>query len=200
MTTPIIIGLTGFRQVGKSSVADHLVENHGFQRLHPFEGGKVACRAYFSHIGATEDEARRMTDGDLKDKPSSYLPDEQTPRYFMERFGYFMGVELGPEWTLGRELDRVKNSGQGGRYVVESIVYEVDALRNAGGAVVRINREGVGISGLKTDAAVREIVPDADFDNSGQCKTDMAERFDEMLRSIGIDLRVEEPDFEMALG
>lgn len=141
-----------------------------------------------------------MTDGDLKDLPSPYLPEEQTPRYFMERFGHFMGVGLGPDWTLGRELERLKNLGATGRYVVESIVYEVDALRSAGGAVVRINREGVGISGLKTDAAVRDIVPDADFDNSGSCKSDMAERFDEMLRSIGIDLRAEEPDLEMALG
>jgi hypothetical protein len=78
--TPPIIGLAGQRGVGKSLITRHLIDSHGFRSIHPFSGGKAACRGYFEYLGATAEEAQRMTDGDLKDRPSAILPEAQTPR------------------------------------------------------------------------------------------------------------------------
>lgn len=94
-----IIALFGRRQVGKSHIADHLVNHHDFVRLHPFNPGKAGLRAVYEAAGATPEQARRMTDTDLKDVPVGFLPKRdlstpnmmQDPKVFSETFarGYF---------------------------------------------------------------------------------------------------------------
>lgn len=84
MTT--IIALFGRRQVGKSHIADHLVKNKDFIRLHPFNPGKAGLRAVYEAVGATQEQARRMTDTDLKDVPVGFLPkrDLSTPNAMLD--------------------------------------------------------------------------------------------------------------------
>lgn len=101
---PTIIALFGRRQVGKSHIADHLVDTHGFVRLHPFNPGKAGLRAVYEAVGTTADQARRMTDTDLKDVPVGFMPKKdlstpnkmQNPTFFAETFaqGYleYLGI------------------------------------------------------------------------------------------------------------
>lgn len=213
----IIIGLKGGRGVGKSKVADHLVKNHGFSRVHPFDGGKAASRAYFMHIGATEEEAWRMTDGDLKDVPSPLLPiitnpehvipgkcelgDHYMPRFFMEKFGKCMGIEMGPEFTIGMELRRHlgKDPGEQKRLVVESIVYEAPELRALGGKIIEVQREIEGVerpAGMETDKFVSAVGTDHVFDNCSADLATMRAEFDALLQEI---FELEEPEPVMAL-
>lgn len=152
MSAGKLIGLTGKRHVGKTTAANILVDN-GFRRIHAFDGGKAACRGYFEHLGADPETARRMTDGDLKDAPSDLLPGRATPRDFMEPFGRWMGVDMGVPWTLGAEIKRAMAMAPGAPLVAESMVYEADYFREAGGVIIRIVRPGsVGPEGASTDA------------------------------------------------
>ncbi|WP_149759984.1 hypothetical protein [Neomesorhizobium albiziae] len=145
-----------------------MVGAYGFVRAHPFEGGKVAAMAYFMHVGATEDEACRMVYGDLRDKPSPYLPGAAFPRSFLEKFGHFMGVSMGADWTLGKEFDLAWRKHSGRPLVVESVVYEAPAIRAVGGMLVRIVRPGhSGPTGIRSDAAQAEIDVDATIVNDG---------------------------------
>ncbi|QKV20223.1 hypothetical protein [Oricola thermophila] len=163
-----LIGLTGKRGVGKTEAANHLVDMLGYGRIHPFGGGKAAAIGYFMHLGATHDEACRMVHGDLRDAPSDLLPDRVPPRHFLERFGRFMGVEMGSAWTLGAELAAASRSDPGVPIVVESVVYEAPTIRAAGGVIVRILRPGVdGPVGICTDAEQGAIAVDAEIVNDG---------------------------------
>lgn len=203
----VIIGLSGKRQVGKSHIARHLVEQHGFSRLHPFDGGKAASRGYFRHLGIDEETALRMTDGDLKDVPSPILPvisnpehgtvgEHYKPRFWMEKFGQFMGAQLGPEWTIEREIDRHLRLGQPFRLVAESIVYEAETLRRMGGVIIRVEREvdaALAISGLETDKFGAEIVPDHVLKNDGETLDDLYGQVDELLRET-LGLRQDEAE------
>jgi hypothetical protein len=191
--TGLIIGLSGRRGVGKSRVADHLVEQHGFSRIHPFQGGKAACVGYFVHVGATPEEAARMVNGDLKDKPCSLLPNNQTPRYFMERFGQFMGVQMGPAWTIGQEIRLALERDPDARLIAESIVYEVDVIRQMGGVIVEITRDGSTLTDLETDKATALITPDMRFENNGNSLIRLAGEVDDLVERVMEHL---EPDPE----
>lgn len=182
-----IIGLTGYRQSGKSTVSAHLRERHGFHALHAFAGGKVACEAWFQHIGADADIAARMVHGDLRDTPSPLLPCRRdddgvhahaTPRFFMEMFGNFMGDMMGPEWTAGTEFQRLARLGVTTDIVADSVVYEEEVIRSHGGIIIRIDRAGTAGKGMKSDAAVDRIEPDAVFVNDHDTVEAMLHAFD----------------------
>lgn len=162
----LMIGLTGRRNVGKTTVADALVEACGFVRVHAFDGGKEAAFAYFRHCGADTATAARMIWGDLKDRPSDLLPGAVAPRHFLEKFGRFMGQEMGVDWTLGLEVARARRAGK--PIVVESLVYEADWFRRQGGIVVRVERPGhQGPVGCESDAVQATIEADHVLVNDG---------------------------------
>lgn len=158
----IMIGLTGKRNVGKTTVADLLEEEFGFSRAHAFDGGKEASFAYFKHITGDVETARRMVWGDLKDQPSAYLPGNVAPRYFLERFGQFMGVDMGVDWTLAMEVNRLRRLSPRTPIVVESLVYEAPWFKAQGGFVVRVERPGhEGPAGVESDAVQAAVAADA---------------------------------------
>lgn len=193
----IILGLAGLRRAGKSTAADHLVAAHGFVRLHPFDGGKAAARGYYMHIGIDEDTAWRMTDGDLKDTPCELLPGNATSRDFLEPFGKFMGVSMGADWTIGRELLRHQALGHE-RIIAESVVYEDQVVRGMGGVIWRLNKEGrEPVHGLDTDAYTMAMACDLEIDNDGS-KEELYEKLDISLEQHLARLADAEAEFAIA--
>ena len=190
-----ILGLTGYRQTGKSTIAAHLKAEHGFVAAHVFAGGKAATEAYFRHLGADDETAHRMVHGDLRDQPSPFLPlrvdlpsgaspEHHSPRFFMEMFGNFMGETLGADWTAGLELKRIQAENPGRDILIESVVYEAEAIRAAGGTIIRIDRPGTSGRGLKTDRAVETITPDAIFTNEHADVASMLAEFDRRFLEV----------------
>jgi hypothetical protein len=158
---PLLLGITGKRNVGKSTVANLLESKYGFARVHAFDGGKMAAEAYFRHITGLAPMAERMVYGDLKDVPSPYLPGNAAPRYFLEKFGNFMGVTLGVEWTLAMEIARVRRETPNAPIVVESVVYEAPWFKAQGGFVLRLERpEHEGPAGIASDSVQAAIEAD----------------------------------------
>lgn len=150
----MIIAFTGRRHAGKSTAAKYLRDKHGFVPAHAFGIGKRMAEQYFFEVTGHADLADRMVNGDLKDQPSEYLPGNATPRLFMERFGQFMGVQMGPEWTLGMEVRRY---GPGVDLVFESIIYESEPLRKMGAVIVRLGRLGYDHPSVDSDATQAAI-------------------------------------------
>ena len=169
-----MIGFMGGRGVGKSTLAHHLVQAHGFARAHPFDGGKAASLAYFMHLGASLEHAESMIMGAMKDAPCPLLPldhdgQHYAPRYFLEKFAAFMGNDLGDAWTLGKEIERLQDDGCD-RIIFESIAFEAERFQEIGGIIIEIQplniRKEHMIVGVETDGAVRRIVPDHVFQNN----------------------------------
>lgn len=186
---PFMIGLTGLRGVGKSSVADILEEQHGFNRAHAFDGGKEAAVAYFEHVTGDAHRAERMVFGDLKDVPCPDLPGGVAPRYFLERFGHFMGVTMGVEWTLAMEVRRLTRDAPNAPIVVESLVYEAPWFRDNGGVIVRVVRPGhVGPAGVESDEVQAGIAADHTLVNDGDLAA-LQGSVASMLWAIGRSLR-----------
>lgn len=167
----MIIAFTGKRNVGKTTAANYLVEKHGYIRAHPFNPGKAMCKTYYMYCGASEDEAERMINGDMKDSPSPYLPGNSTSRFLMEEWGMFSGKVLGPAWTLGIELKKIQREQPDKNIVIESLVYEEPWVRVhfPNTVVVRIIRQQESDVGYtkNTDAAEKEITVNYVLKNKG---------------------------------
>ncbi|NZD50573.1 hypothetical protein [Rhizobium leguminosarum] len=159
--SPLLIGITGKRNVGKSTVAGLLEQRYGFARAHAFDGGKEAALHYFAHIVGDIVYADRMVYGDLKDVSSPYLPGNAAPRFFLEKFGQFMGVEMGVEWTLAMEVARIRRETPNAPIVVESLVYEAPWFKAHGGFVLRLVRPDFeGPAGVESDKVQAGIAAD----------------------------------------
>lgn len=151
----LIIGLTGARNVGKTTVADMMI-GLGFIKRHTFNSGKAMCKVYYIYRGAPEDVAERMINGDLKDVPSPYLPGNATSRLFMEKVGKFMPSVMGVEWTMGSEL--LLTEQEQANCVFESVVYEADYFVKQGGIIIRVVRpDAKRVEGVETDAAQAQV-------------------------------------------
>ncbi len=177
----LLIGLTGMRGVGKTTIAERMMKDYDFLSAHGAGPMREMAQLYFRMCGYPPSVAWAMTFGDLKDKPMELLPHGEKPRVFLENFGQFMGANLGPEWTLGVAL-RNMPPGVDIDIVIESVVYEADFLRERGGKIVRVTRFGhQRPKGLHTDGAQGRIQHDWLIDNSGT-REQLTEHVHAMMR------------------
>lgn len=167
---PLIIGFTGRRGVGKSEAARVVHSMGGFSLLHTFGIGKLMTIAYFMGIGYSQEDAKEMVDGKYKRFPAMKMPAQVTPQWFMERFGHFMGVELGPEFTIGVWFNKYMELYPENNIVLESIVYEANWVRQQYGPrfkLIRITRLAIDEVNPLSDAGVARIIPDFTINNNG---------------------------------
>lgn len=138
---PMRIGFCGITGAGKSEAARHLIERHNFQRG-KFAGAlKAMLRALLAYRGVDSAMIERMVEGDFKESPTAAL-NGRSPRQAMET--------LGTEW--GRQLvhrDIWINTEMDAKASIPCVVFddvryenEAEAIRNAGGALIRIIRPG----------------------------------------------------------
>lgn len=159
-----VIAFTGLAGSGKSTAAAHLVAA-GWQRVR-FAG---PLKAMMAALGCTHAEI----DGPLKEQPCALLGGK-TPRHAMQTIGTEWGRDLISQdlWirAWNAALSRVP---PGVSVVVDDCRFpnEVDAVRAAGGVLVRIERPGAGTASvhsseqhaLPADAVLRNDHAPADL-------------------------------------
>lgn len=135
----MIIGLTGYAGSGKSTIARNMFAFSPKKFARPL---KAMMRALLLEQGVDDDTIRRMIEGDLKERPSPFL-NMQTPRHAMQTLGTDWGRALICEnlWADAalRDLHPAIS------YVFDDVRFdnEADAIRKAGGKIVRLHRSGV---------------------------------------------------------
>lgn len=143
-----VIGLTGLAGSGKSTVANHLVDEWGGHRV-PFAAPlKRMLRTFLEDQGAGLAVACRLTDGDLKEEPSDLLGGA-TPRRAMQTLGTEWGRGLSSSlwidaWRRAVE-DRAWKEAVDGETVLivaDDVRFpnEVEAIRSLGGMIIRVER------------------------------------------------------------
>lgn len=167
---PVVIGLySSVMQSGKSTVAQYLVENHGFVVV-KFAGIlKGMCRHFLGMIGVDPRTVERMIEGDLKEVPVPGF--EFTPRHLM--------ITLGSDW--GRQavedglwiklaLAQVQCATDAGQSVVVDDMRfpnEHAALKAVGASLVRITRPGVQSTVSASEGLLDAYTFDHELINSG---------------------------------
>lgn len=148
----LIIGFVGAIGSGKTSAASYLIHHRGYTRGKFANGLKEMLRTFLSYRGVDASLIERMLEGDLKEVSTPYLND-RTPRHAMETLGTEWGRQcIATNLWVDTELEAKRGAAL---LVFDDVRYanEADAIRNAGGAVVRITRPGaVAKTGHSSDA------------------------------------------------
>lgn len=172
-----IVGFCGLAGSGKTTLAEHLVQHHGFVRV-PFAGPLKAMAAAF---GLTSAEMA----GALKEEPCETLCGK-TPRQFMQLLGTEFGRELigAGLWvnawrrSAARYLEDALVDGVPFRIVCDDVRFgnEAAAIRALGGRVVMLMRRGAGSkSGFSHPSEALDFVPDKLIGNDGAVESALAE-------------------------
>ncbi|MBR0867323.1 hypothetical protein ACVIWV_005754 [Bradyrhizobium diazoefficiens] len=154
----IVIGLKGFIGSGKTTVARHLIERHGFVRGRFAGALKDMLRAYLRYRHCDEATIERMIEGDLKEQPSPWLGGK-SPRHAMEGLGGLWGRDhMGSDFWIGTETDKLYIETPH-RVVFEDVRHanEGEAIDRMGGWVVEIVRPGLIPQEHRTEKAQVEV-------------------------------------------
>ncbi|KRR21695.1 hypothetical protein [Bradyrhizobium retamae] len=129
----IVVGLKGLIGSGKTTVARHLIEKHGFVRGRFAGALKDMLRAFLRYRGCDEATIERMIDGDLKEEPSDWL-NGKTPRHAMEGLGKPWGRDwMSPDLWIATETDKLWIEQP------ERVLFEDCRHANEGVAIERMN-------------------------------------------------------------
>lgn len=164
-----LIAFTGLAGSGKSTAALHLVERHGYVRLR-FAG---PLKAMMAALGLSP----RQIDGALKETPCELLCGK-TPRLAMQTIGTEWGRNIIGEdlWTRAwrAAFDRLPPSALA---VVDDCRFpnEAEAVRAAGGMIVRIDRPGSGAGAAGHASEGQDIPSDRTIRNEGRLSDFLAE-------------------------
>lgn len=160
----MLIAFVGHAGTGKTSAAMHLVQKHGFTRRRFAEPLKQMLFSFYLAAGLDDEDAiRDRIDGALKETPDPYL-NGKTPRHAMQTLGTEWGRNCidGDLWvtTLMERISAYDN------VVIDDCRFdnEAVAVREAGGKIIRLLRDGYGpINGHASDAlAIRTTDDDID--------------------------------------
>jgi hypothetical protein len=150
-TQRTIVAFTGLAGSGKSTAAAYLVERHGFQRVR-FAG---PLKAMMVALGCTHEQI----DGSEKETPCDLLGGK-TPRHAMQTLGTEWGRNLiTPDLWIRAWQNAVAKVPAGVPVVVDDCRFpnEAEAVRFAGGVIVRIERPGAGTASVH--ASEQHVLP-----------------------------------------
>lgn len=174
-----LIGLTGYKGSGKTTVARYLEDRHGYTRL-PFA---AVIKDMLRAMGLSEEQVN----GDLKETPSELLCGK-TPRFAMQT--------LGTEWgrdTIGKDLWLNMWSARAApvhKVVVDDIRFLSEAQRviGDGGIVVRVNRPDTVGDGHSSETELDRIFPHYEVYNHNE-KEVLFRRVDTVLLTHKVRMR-----------
>lgn len=133
-----LVALAGPKFCGKTSVAKHLIEKHGFVKFSFAD----PLRAMLKVLGVTDEE---MSDPVLKESPCAALGGA-SPRLALQQLGTeFIRDKLGKDILVNlakKSLEAAKAAGS--NVVLDDCRYdnEAKAWREAGGTVIELKRDG----------------------------------------------------------
>lgn len=180
----MIIGLCGRKGCGKSSVADSMERVSGFKSYN----FASPIRKALSAMGIPEEA---LNDPKLKERPTSYVFGNKTPRQLMQLLGTEFGRDLVSKsiW-VDHLIERIRKDGTK-NIVVDDVRFdnEVEALKLEGAHIVEVRRhdsfyrrDDVHIS----EHGVSDDLIDTTFDNISCYQTDLDRSVESLVNSLAV--------------
>jgi hypothetical protein len=141
----MIVGIAGAAGAGKSTLARHLVSEHGFQRVKFAETLKDMFRVVLYDLGLSETQATEAIEGGTKEIAFPQLSGK-TPRHAMQTLGTEWGRnQMGENFWVGIAEARINALLRDGvtRIVIDDVRFdnELSLIRSyPNGCVLRVTR------------------------------------------------------------
>ena len=140
----MIIGICGFIGSGKDTVADYLVNFHGFRRESFASSLKDAVSSVFGW-DRTLLEGRTQESREWREQKDEWWSDrlqrDITPRYILQQWGTeVLRVGFHDDIWIASVENKLRNTKDNIVITDCRFVNEIKSLRNAGGKVVRVKR------------------------------------------------------------
>lgn len=187
-----VIGLAGYAQVGKDTVANLLVEDYGFERLAFADALRDMLYALDPMIPHHHNTNEQYAYSRLAALVDAYGWDEVKVRFpevraLLQR----LGTEAGRE-VLGQNIwvrTAMANVKPGGRYVFTDCRFpnEAEAVKAAGGSIVRVSRTGYApVNAHPSETALDDWPFDFDLFNQGTSLTQLGVLVDFLVADLGL--------------
>lgn len=165
MTDQKLIAFVGLRRSGKDTAAEALVKD-GWKLVKFADALKGMLRFYLTHVGTHPDIIERMIEGDMKER--------RVPQFMNKSCRWAMQT-LGTEWgrdCIGSGLWASATMSRASQYERVAIsdcrfTNEAQSVLNAGGHIIRINREGLTADSHPSEAGIASLPYNFSVDNNG---------------------------------
>lgn len=173
-----VIGITGFKGSGKSEVRKYLVRSYGFTVIAMADPLKSMLRA----IGLTDEQLN----GSEKETPAEQLLGV-TPRLTMQTLGTEWG-RLMIHKDLWVSLWRTRALDCKTPVCADDVRFanEFEAIRQAGGKLLRVTREGCGATAHPSETEMAELEVDYTIPNNGKSLVELHKAIDRALHVIKV--------------
>jgi hypothetical protein len=165
---PRLIGFCGLRRAGKDTAAGALIAL-GYTRLGFADALKAMLYAYLDYVGVSAEAAKRIIEGDRKEfRELVFL--RKTPRFAMQTLGTEWGRDLiGGEIWVNACMARAARCPGGAVIPDVRFPNEAEAIRRAGGKIIRVTRPGLTIDSHPSENSILAIECDAEVTNDQDC-------------------------------
>lgn len=175
----MIIGLTGFKGSGKSTVAEYLEKEHGFKRVNFKDALVEEMKERFPDVLEQLDT--------LYGTERDYLFKEKPPimRALMQNYGTDVRRADDADYWVNKWLKKVTDSKD--NIVVDDVRFwnELGAVRQLNGVIVRIVRDDIKDGGTHRSETEQEMF-DPDFTIEGKvgCHTYVYQQIESVLDTL----------------
>jgi hypothetical protein len=163
-----LIGITGKKRSGKDTAASILVTQCGYERFSFASILKAMTYTCLDRLDIAPETASKMVDGDMKEMKIHQLCN-QTARHAMQTLGTEWGRKcVGDDFWVSACM---RNASAADKAVISDVRYENEsqAIREAGGKVIRITRDGCDGDGHSSEVMDFEV--DFTIENNDSIET-----------------------------
>lgn len=170
MPFPRLVGIGGFKRSGKDSLADYLIQGHGFVKIAMADALRQEVlekfrRTIMGHIAEAHVSSAWTVEKLIDEKPCPFM------RGLLQEFGTEVRREENPQyWTIKWIQAFLAQKKYGKSTVVPDVRFpnEASTVKAWGGVTICVNRPGFEVSdGHASESYVAEIPWDYTLTNDG---------------------------------
>jgi len=168
----MIIGFSGFAQVGKDSAAEPLIEE-GFESL-SFAAGVRRLAYELNQFVVVRDKSMGMNSiakyrSVLDEHGYEWAKQHTSARQLLVDIGSGVRNVIGPDAWIAPVRATIENASPGSDFVITDVRYANEAamIREFGGHIVRVIRPGVKAVSMEEERSLKQFHPDFVVYNDG---------------------------------